>query len=332
MLENDFRFELIENGYMVVELLNDSLDKVIIPDTYNNKPVIKIEKECFKGCKNIREIIIPDSVLEIGKFAFEGCVNLINVILSNNLKVISQGLFNYSGIKKIVIPNSVNKIESIAFYRCESLEEVVLPENLDVIGRDAFGYCINLKKIKNLDCCESIENGAFRNCESLTDVFAVGRTKHISDYAFHECKNIKNASVSCPVTDINDTVFHQNTRIYQMNSFFDEYGEECCTLPIEIKYRETMNCPCNNGIIRIIYEKAYSTYDYHFISCCEECNKKYVIRYYFNKDTEDYDVYYVLKKYRLNEYGVDSILISSIPEGSVLIMAGVNNFFRKVIK
>ena len=54
MLENDFRFELIKNGYVVVDLLNNSLDKVIIPDIYNKKPVIKIEKECFKECKNIR--------------------------------------------------------------------------------------------------------------------------------------------------------------------------------------------------------------------------------------------------------------------------------------
>lgn len=93
-----------------------------------------------------------------------------------------------------------------------------------------------------------------------------------------------------------------------------------------------MNCPCKNGIIRIIYEKVYSKYDYHFISCCEECNKKYEIRFYFNKDSEDYDVYYIQKKYRLNECGVDSILINSIPEGSILIMACVNKFFRKVIK
>ncbi|MDO4507632.1 MAG: leucine-rich repeat domain-containing protein [Spirochaetales bacterium] len=64
-----------------------------------------LEKICcaaFNGCKNLKEIEIPQSVKFIDEWAFENCKKL----------------------KSITIPESVNRIDKKAFCSCESLEEI----------------------------------------------------------------------------------------------------------------------------------------------------------------------------------------------------------------
>ncbi len=45
-----------------------------------------IEKETFKGCSSLKDIVIPDSVSSMGMSAFEGCVSLESIYLGMNIK------------------------------------------------------------------------------------------------------------------------------------------------------------------------------------------------------------------------------------------------------
>ena len=68
--------------------------------------------------RNLKEVVIPDSVNNIGEATFMDCISL----------------------KNVTIPDSVNNIGEVAFMGCESLKTVTIPESVKVIGREALGY------------------------------------------------------------------------------------------------------------------------------------------------------------------------------------------------
>ena len=76
---------------------------VVIPDSYNGKPVTGITESAFTA-SDMEEIILPNTIIEIESLAFYGCENL----------------------KTIRIPDSVTSIGSSAFSGCDSLETVYI--------------------------------------------------------------------------------------------------------------------------------------------------------------------------------------------------------------
>lgn len=326
MKTNNFEFKLDVNGYAVTKLLNMKLKKVIIPDKYENLPVVKISNSCFRGNKTIKEVIIPDSVTEIEPYSFESCENLKTVKLPKELRVISTGLFNYSGIETLVIPDKVDTIGQIAFYRCTNLKDITLPENLRIIKKNAFSYCEKLEIDLSLEYCERIEEEAFRGCKRLKSGYVVGNLNYIGKYAFYGCDNLTNVCASCSREYLNSEVFEDNTRVHYTMVFTDDYGDPAGVWLHEIVNRGVMECPCGKGKIKYYYELSM-TRDFHnfnYISLCPECLKKYDVRSYKNPITEDYDVYYVPK-----ELEITRDPIYKIPEGSILIKESVRDLYKK---
>ena len=70
-------FNLINNG-MAYSVGGDGViaPVVIIPDFYNELPVIEINEDGFSENTYITSIVIPDSVTKIGHGAFRGCTSL----------------------------------------------------------------------------------------------------------------------------------------------------------------------------------------------------------------------------------------------------------------
>ena len=80
-----------------------------------------ISQEAFLS-SSLKNISIPDSVVNIDNLAFGMCENLTSVDL----------------------PDSVTRIGEVAFFRCEALTEVVIPASTVVIEDYAFDSCPNL--------------------------------------------------------------------------------------------------------------------------------------------------------------------------------------------
>lgn len=92
---------------------------------------------CF--CKNLREIIIPDSVRAIGKGAFWGCESLASIILSGQLEVISEKAFwGCRSLRSIKMPESLKRIEDKAFEFCGSLSFIFFAQNVEYVAPTAF--------------------------------------------------------------------------------------------------------------------------------------------------------------------------------------------------
>ena len=87
------------NTCSIVGLINCMDTELVIPTTYNNKPVTEIGAGAFRNASFLTSIVIPESVTHIGEGAFRGCSNL----------------------KSISIPESVTHIGKEAFYECDNL-------------------------------------------------------------------------------------------------------------------------------------------------------------------------------------------------------------------
>ena len=123
--------------------------KVVIPATYNGKPVTSIGDDAFAGCTSLTSITIPNSVTSIGDDAFASCTSLTS----------------------ITIPNSVTSIGDDAFWHCNALVSITIPNSVTSIGRAAFRYCYSLTSVTIGNSVTSIGDDAFEGCDKLIEVY-----------------------------------------------------------------------------------------------------------------------------------------------------------------
>ena len=131
------------------KIIPKNIKKIIVPDS-----VQSIEYETFYGCEKLTSITIPDSVKNIKVSAFANCINLIS----------------------ISIPDLVESIESYAFYACESLASINIPDSTKYIGGAVFTFCDNLTSITIPDSVEYIGFRTFFFCKNLKSLTFKGKT------------------------------------------------------------------------------------------------------------------------------------------------------------
>lgn len=155
--EKYFEYEIVsENNVEITGYKDNSPQNVVIPPTINGKTVVSIGLYAFEN-KDLRSVIIPDTVKKIGKGAFS----------HNNLEVICG--------------DSVKEIDDFAFYSCH-LKSFKMPKSLTYIGMCAFQYC-DLEEIKFPDSLEVVDMYAFSN-NKLKNVILGKNTKTIEEFAF----------------------------------------------------------------------------------------------------------------------------------------------------
>lgn len=121
--------------------------------------------------KNIKEIVLPEKMVEIPPVAFFCCRNLETVIFPQEITKIGNVAFGgCTSLKEITIPESVKEIGSFAFSRCTSLSKVQLPNQLQKIGCGSFSRCVSLTSISTPKSLEWIDDFTFEGCINLSDV------------------------------------------------------------------------------------------------------------------------------------------------------------------
>jgi tetratricopeptide (TPR) repeat protein len=170
------------------EILTD----ITIPYGVTNIGEGTIGSGAFMGCKSLRNVNIPDSMLSIGAYAFSGCEKLESIIIPESVTSIGDYAFSFcNSLKNIVIPNSINKISNEVFSWCESLTNIDLPQDIKSIGDSAFSLCKSLTSIDIPEGVKSIGKSAFSSCESLKNIIIPGNVEEIGNSAFNNCTSLK---------------------------------------------------------------------------------------------------------------------------------------------
>ncbi|MBQ9801741.1 MAG: leucine-rich repeat domain-containing protein [Clostridia bacterium] len=155
-------FTLLDDGtYSVSKGGLGYAKEIVIPETYNGKPVTQLGPSAFSGAA-FDKITIPESITVIGAGAFNNCANVKHITLPSSITAIPDNAFNSCiYLEEITIPAKVTSIGVDAFRGCTTLTSVTVPEGVTSIGADAFYGCHNLKSITLPSTLEMVGARAF---------------------------------------------------------------------------------------------------------------------------------------------------------------------------
>ncbi len=180
-----------EDTYSVSVGLATERSEIVIPATYNNKPVTKIANKAFNECTNLKKVTIPDSVTSIGNSAFNSCSSLTSVTIGNGVTSIGYSAFdNCTSLISVTIGKGVTSIGNFAFNSCSSLTSVTIGNGVTSIGNSAFSGCPSLTSITIPDSVTSIGDWAFAGCTSLTSIIIGKGVTSIGNFAFSSCLSL----------------------------------------------------------------------------------------------------------------------------------------------
>ncbi len=175
-----------DESYYIVSGIGTVKDKdVVIPDTYNEKPVKEIGEKAFMACSNLTTVKIPDSITAIGSSAFQGCDNLENIHIKDIAKWCAIDFAEmYSN------PLVFDATEVILFKKLylnnKVVRDLVIPEGVSTIGAYAFCFCVQLRNITLPDSLTSIGTCAFDSC-TITSITIPANINSIGEFAFKGC-------------------------------------------------------------------------------------------------------------------------------------------------
>lgn len=178
---NDPTFFHVRSEDQLSQLISDDERKQQI-ETLEIEGVAKIPDEAFMECKNLRELVLGDSVRIIGMSAFNGCENLSIIKWPAELEQIGELAFARTGIKELSFPQTCrieintfafsfcNSLETVtmgnevvhvdcAFYSCSALKKVVLPSRIRIIGAEECARCDSLMELRFPKSVEFIDAG-----------------------------------------------------------------------------------------------------------------------------------------------------------------------------
>lgn len=123
-----------------------SLEKLIVePGT-----TILPEGVC-NCCRNLKEVVLPEGIVEIGEKAFHAC-QLFHINLPSSVKVIGDCAFWETPLTEISLPAGIESIGHGAFSR-SSITEIVIPKSCQYLGNN---ICYQEKLTTMVICSDDV--------------------------------------------------------------------------------------------------------------------------------------------------------------------------------
>ena len=211
------------NSYLVsAESATSPSGEVVIPNTYNGKPVSGFvegaySSHTFKDNTNITCIVIPNSITKIPDFTFTNCENITTVNISNVVTRIGSNTFtNCTSLIDVKIPISITLLLN-SFDCCTGLKSIIVEGgNEKYDSRNNCNAIIESSSNRlKLGCMntiipstvESIGDGAFKDCIELTNIKIPNGVTKIGSNAFNGCSGLKNIEIPKSVTSLGNATF-----------------------------------------------------------------------------------------------------------------------------
>lgn len=144
----DYDIQLISTSKAKIVKYHGTFQELEVPSyvVYNGKKhiITEIGSSCFDGNKNLRTVVLPETIEIIENYAFFGCAKLTKINIPYNVTKIGEGAFQCcSQLTYIFIPWLVKEVERYTFWGCVNLREIhvclVTTINKDAIGNTLYG-------------------------------------------------------------------------------------------------------------------------------------------------------------------------------------------------
>ena len=184
--------------------------------TYDDGPGVTIKGGPWKNqVRQVRKLIIQDSVTSIGSGAFSICTGLTSVTIPDSVTSIGKyAFYDCTSLTSVTIPNSVTSIGSDAFSVCTGLTSATIGNSVTSIGEDAFSSCTGLTEILyNAKAAADLALGSdvFRNAGSSSGGLRViigDGVKKIPSCLFYGCTGLTSVTIPDSVTSIGSSAFY----------------------------------------------------------------------------------------------------------------------------
>ena len=179
-----------------------------------------IPAAAFKGCINLCEITLPESIKFLGDEAFYYCKVLRSIDIPASIDALPSCCFyNCISLTDVILPNSIKTIGGECFYGCEKLSKIYLPDSITAIRYDAFRYS-GLTEISIPNAVTEIGSYVFSNCENLGKIVFGANVKTIGSSAFSSCTKLSYVTIPASVREINNSAFYNSG----LSNITIEYG------------------------------------------------------------------------------------------------------------
>lgn len=162
---------------------------------------------------NIKEISLPNGLLNIGNCAF----------------------WYSSQLENVIIPNSVTTIGDYAFVGCNRLTSIDIPDGVQTIGSNAFSNCYTLSSVTIANSVISIGFRAFQHCSKLSTVTIGSDINQIGTQAFDRCSVTRLtiaaitpiSATSCGINQLICTLFvpAESKELYATTDWWKDFKE-----------------------------------------------------------------------------------------------------------
>lgn len=162
MLEAEYKYADTPHGIVIKShTYDENIKNIVVPDTINGKPVIRIDTNAFYNHKATMSIRIPSSVIAIGKSAFYRCYSLSYFHVPKNVMSIgADAFFRASSLQTIKVDDDNENFTDIGgvLYNKDATtllvypegnlnKEFVIPDSVTTIQSGAFGYYPRMERL-----------------------------------------------------------------------------------------------------------------------------------------------------------------------------------------
>ena len=196
---------------------------------------IEISEYAFANCKNIKNVILPESVKTIKGHAFEFCHNLEKINI-DKVETIDESAFACCNKLNQINLDNIKELGMSAFTQC-AIKELNI-SNLEKIPRESFSNCLELKSVVIGEGTTTIEFAAFEWCKNLTDIYLPKSLKTIEDSVFIGCKNIENINLD---SNVKTFTYSFESSIYEKirPKTDNNQGDQVCSYNLKRLLKET---------------------------------------------------------------------------------------------
>lgn len=157
----------------------------VIPE---DKSILYLNKDAFRGNTVVKEIVIPSTLAEIPEGAFSGCTNLEKVTIPAKCNIVG----NYAFSAIVDDGKSYGACTSLKTVVFEKAEDEITKEPTNgavTLGEYAFAGCGELEEIVHSKRITAAFEGAFYLCESLEEI-DISNLRIGGDYVFAGCTKL----------------------------------------------------------------------------------------------------------------------------------------------
>lgn len=168
-----------------------SIEKITFPEGLQY-----IEKDAFKECEALTEVVLPSTLKSLGNTAFSYCKALKTVTIKDGVQTLPYGIFMGCSELTSVKGGNYTAIGRYAFEYCSSLASIDLPKELKNIGSYAFEYCSALTELTLPEDLTALDKEALFNFTGLETLNIGKGLKEIHTPLFNGCKKLQHINVS----------------------------------------------------------------------------------------------------------------------------------------